>query len=146
MLFKDFQRFPPLKMDGNGKMAFGLSLPRDGTFTDPYGGLKQQTKRQRSSNSRSRTPVEIKKTPPQPTREPRKAEVSLKINGVLNPDMYGHTFVSGFCDGFYGIVIINTSDLSFEDRQLESPEKWLPLFDKHCCGGRKKHVIKDFLF
>lgn len=149
-------------MDDDGKgyrLAFGLRLDRDGRFTDPYGASRrtlapqqpQQRRRQRSVSASSTvgeggeesdgTSIDRNKRRKKKSHREEKPnpEVELRINGTINDSLYGHTFVSGFCEGFYGIVVINTSFLSFEERQKGD---YLKLFDQYCCGGKKRHVIK----
>ena len=63
-----------------------------------------------------------------------KKDVTLKINGFIT-DRFGNTHVCGFCDGFFGAVVINLSE--FKDET-----DYAKIFNKKCCNGRKNHIIK----
>ena len=64
-----------------------------------------------------------------------KPTVELEINGLLGA--YGD-YITGFCHGFYGSITLSLSGMGID---RTNPD-YLPVFDKHCCNGRKKHVIK----
>ncbi len=58
----------------------------------------------------------------------KRGEPNLKINGIF--ECKGQTFVSGFCESWGGVVVIDA----------HGAHDYEKLFDKHCC--RRKHVIQ----